>query len=39
MELQAEIERNRVHKPGQRMDLRRFENQYKSQIDRWVKSR
>jgi hypothetical protein len=37
--MEAEIEMNKIHKDGQRIDMQKFETQYKSQIDKWVNAR
>ena len=30
---------NKIHKDGQRIDMQKFESQYKSQINKWVNAR
>ena len=34
-----EIERLQIHKPGQKLDVARFESNYKDQIEKWAKNR
>ncbi len=34
-----EIERLQIHRPGQKLDIARFESNYKDQIEKWAKNR
>lgn len=36
---QAEVERNKLHKSGQKHDTKMFETNYREQVDKWREKR